>query len=110
MGELETRMGMRIRVAREDLGLTQEEVGAQLRLTAVGYGAFERGDRQVGGDHLLRLAVILRRDVNYLLDVPTPQGLQPDEDELLVLYRRVTNAEIRRVITEMVRSAAGPGR
>jgi len=106
MGDLELRMGRRIRSAREDVGLTQEEVAGQLGMSSEGYGHFERGARQIGMDHLLRLSEILRRPVSYLLDVPDPCGVTPDEQDFVRRLRRVTNPEILATILRMVDAAA----
>jgi transcriptional regulator with XRE-family HTH domain len=105
MGKLEKRIGQRIRAARERLGLTQEEVASQLKLSGVGYGGFERGDRQVSIDHLIALTHILDKPITYFLDVPSMTGLSSDEEEVVWLYRAVQSKVIRRAIKHMLESA-----
>ena len=50
------KIGKRIRRARERLGLSQRDVAEQLSLSDVGYGAFERGDRQISIEYLFALS------------------------------------------------------
>jgi len=110
MDDLDLRVGARIRAAREQAGLTQEEVAGHLGLATVSYGAFERGDRQIGIHHLIKVAGVLGRSVNYLLDLPTPEGLTPDEQEVVEWYRAVRNPEIRHTIRGMLKVAADQAR
>lgn len=110
MAGLKKKIGARLRQAREDKGLTQEEVARQLGLTDVGYGAYERGQRLIPVDCLVKLTSILDRSVNYFLDSPPPEGgLSPDEEELVKLYRAVPNPVIKETLMLQVRAAVPRG-
>lgn len=82
-------MGARLRAAREGRGLTQEEVAKQLGITAVGYGNFERGDRQIGLEYLEPLSKTLGKLPAYFLGLSATPGLTSQEDDLLALYRQL---------------------
>lgn len=81
-------MGKRIRAARVKAGYTQQYVADQLNpaLSNVGYGAYERGEREIGLDYLLQLSRILSKPLNYFLGIP--DEYTPDEQDLIHLYRK----------------------
>jgi len=79
----------RVRAVRESLDprLTQEEVGAKLGLSKVGYGHYERGSQPFSVWHLYQLARVLGRPIEYFLGLAT--DLRLDEQTLLGAYRRL---------------------
>ena len=101
---LKRKIGTRLRQAREDKGLTQEEVADLLGLTDVGYGAYERGQRLIPVDFLVKLTGILDRSVNYFLDSPAPNGLTPEEEELVKLYRTASDSAIKTSLMRIARA------
>jgi transcriptional regulator with XRE-family HTH domain len=102
---LKKKIGARLRQAREDKGLTQEDVAHLLGLTDVGYGAYERGQRLIPVDFLIKLTGILDRSVNYFLDSPAPNGLTPEEEEIVKLYRQTNGPAEKAAVTRIVRAA-----
>jgi transcriptional regulator with XRE-family HTH domain len=105
---LRKKIGARLRQAREDVGLTQEDVARLLGLTDVGYGAYERGQRLIPVDCLVKLTGILDRSVNYFLDSPPVDGLSPEEEELVRLYRAVTDLAIKESLIRIARATVPP--
>ena len=101
---LKRKIGTRLRQAREDKRLTQEEVADLLGLTDVGYGAYERGQRLIPVDFLVKLTGILDRSVNYFLDSPAPNGLTPEEEELVKLYRTASDSAIKTSLMRIARA------
>ena len=101
---LKRKIGTRLRQAREDKGLTQEEVADLLGLTDVGYGAYERGQRLIPVDFLIKLTGILDRSVNYFLDSPAPNGLTPEEEELVRIYRAASDSAIKTSLMRIARA------
>lgn len=87
--QLTRDIARRVRATREGLEprLTQEDVGARLGLSKVGYGHYERGSQPFSVWHLFELATILGRPVEYYLGLST--DLRPDEQVLLGGYRRL---------------------
>lgn len=76
-------VGERIRKARKDAGLTQNQLAARLSISYVNISQLERGERNPGVDTLQRIADALDLPVGELLGtVP-----QPDRD-----YERVCDA------------------
>jgi transcriptional regulator with XRE-family HTH domain len=90
--QLTRDIARRVRATREGLEprLTQEDVGARLGLSKVGYGHYERGSQPFSVWHLFELATILGRPVEYFLGLSTE--LRPDEQVLLGGYRRLDDS------------------
>ena len=104
--DLASRIGKRIRAAREKMGLTQIEVAEKLGLSGVGYGAFERGDSLIGLDYLLRLVQLLGRPITYFTEQPSLPGLTAEEEELVRMWRQITMPEIRRFLWQSMEAAS----
>lgn len=90
--KLTREIAFRVRATREgrEPRMTQEEVGAKLSLSKVGYGHYERGSQPFSVWHLFELATILGRPVEYFLGLRT--DLRPDEQVLLAGYRRLDDS------------------
>ena len=90
--QLTRDIARRVRATREGVEprLTQEDVGARLGLSKVGYGHYERGSQPFSVWHLFELATILGRPVEYFLGLST--DLRPDEQVLLGGYRRLDDS------------------
>ena len=86
---LTREIASRARAARESLEpkLTQEELGAKIGLSKVGYGHYERGTQPFSVWHLYQLARVLGRPLEYFLGLTTE--LRLDEQTLLGAYRRL---------------------
>ena len=65
-----TRIGGRIRKAREARGFSQQELGAALGLTATAINYYEKGKRKISIGDIYRLAKVLRKPVGYFLSGP----------------------------------------
>jgi len=87
--DLTRAIASRVRAVREsqEPKLTQEDVGAKLGLSKVGYGHYERGSQPFSVWHLYQLARVLGRPIEYFLGLPTDLCL--DEQTLLGAYRRL---------------------
>lgn len=57
----------RIRDLREDHDWSQAEVAAMLNMTQTGYSKYERGERDIPTDVLIRLSQIYDTSIDYLL-------------------------------------------
>jgi transcriptional regulator with XRE-family HTH domain len=100
---------VRLKNARLALGLTHQDVGARIGITATGYGNYERGTRLPPVDQLVRLTGALECSINYLLDLPAGKnGLTAEEEELVLAFRAVRVPMIRESLLRMVRAAAPP--
>jgi len=65
-------LGRRLREAREDLGFTQEEVSAALRIPRTSVHAMEAGKRKVTAGELRRLGRLYERSIEWLLGEADP--------------------------------------
>lgn len=91
MQNLKTRVGMRIRMARKQRGLTQEDVAERASVNITYYGKIERGEANVSLDLLEAVAASIETSVERLVG----GHAAPDPDDMLVL-----------IIGDMLRLAA----
>lgn len=94
----------RIKAARRESGLSQEDVGRRLGLSRSGYGHLEDGSRLLTLDDLANLSRILGRPVEYFLGLDT--GMTEDEGQLLAAYQSIDDDVAKRLVLAMVREAA----
>lgn len=83
----------RLKDAREDSGLSQEEVAKRLGLGShVAYGHYERGETDPDITNLVKLSKIFNKPVTWFLGIENEDGkhLSEDEKELLEAYRSLT--------------------
>ena len=64
-------IGMRIQQAREELGLTQEEMAAKLGCTQEALSNYELGKRRLYLASLEQIANILGKPLSYFMESPT---------------------------------------
>lgn len=76
----------RIRQAREATGLSQEDLGAKIGMSKVGYGHYERGTHLPNLWQLMQLSRLLNRPIEWFLGLPSE--LTADEQQVLALYRQ----------------------
>ncbi len=108
--ELARLIGIRLRNAREKLGLTLEDVGESIGLSTTGYGHYERGKRLPPVDQLVKLTRVLDTSINYLLDLPADTDNLSEEEEVLLRYfRAIRDPMIRDALLQMARAGAHPG-
>lgn len=60
-------IGDRIKKAREEIFISQAELGARLGVTATAINYYEKGKRKINIEDLFRLAATLRKPVDYFL-------------------------------------------
>lgn len=57
----------RIRDLREDRDWTQTDIARKLNMTQAGYSKYERGERDIPTEILIKLAEIYNTSIDYLL-------------------------------------------
>jgi len=77
-------IGMRIQQARQELGLTQEELAAKLGCTQAALSNYELGKRRLYLASLEQIANILGKPLSYFLE----SLASPDEDDSQNWYPR----------------------
>src|SRR5438105_715217 len=80
----QTTLASRLREAREEAGVTQEEAAASLKLPRTAVVQIENGNRVVSSLELLRFAKAYRRDIGDFFE---EGALKVEEGPELVLYR-----------------------
>lgn len=94
----------RIREARRQSGLTQEEVGKHLGVARTTIVAIERGERRVQPEELMKLAALFGRQVNDLLRASAP--VEPLGVQFrLSLARAAEPKHLESAVTELERLA-----
>lgn len=69
MGNILDRVGLKIRIGREERGLSQEELGTLAGLHRAYIGQVERGEKNIGLRNLEKIAGALDVETRWLLDV-----------------------------------------
>ncbi len=67
-------IGRRIRAAREEAGLSQEELGEKVGYSAMGISHLENGDRKIKIEDLQKIAEAIEAQIAYLLEPITKQS------------------------------------
>ena len=129
---IDIHVGARLRLRRNLMGLSQEQLGATCGLTFQQIQKYERGINRMGASRLYQFAVVLRVPVSYFFEeIPgslsgasdqsgmgenEQSGLEgmPSADtellhrretlELIRAYYRITDAKQRRKIFELIKS------
>src|SRR6266850_194967 len=77
-------LGRRLKQARESVGLTQDDVAAQVGISRGALAQFEAGSKAPNSLHLVKLAEIYRRELGELLAV---QFDEAGRDPITALFR-----------------------
>jgi len=113
--------GMKIRVARQALGLTQAALGMKLGVTFQQVQKYEKGSNRVGASRLQALAIILNVPISFFFE-GGPEGQASilelgnrEEADLLVqflstkegrqlnaAFRKIADTRVRRRIVAMI--------
>lgn len=106
----DTLVGARIRRRREELGLTQSDLGALTGVTYQQVQKYERGDNRVSGSMLYRIARALGSPIQYFFqDLPDPadseartgngRAFEDHEGEILTAMKAMTRKKRRLLLT-----------
>ncbi len=104
----QVEVGQRLRLARETLGLTQEDVASVLGIPRTSVIAMEAGRRNVTALELRRLARLYRRSVAWVLgEEPEDAGQANAEDGALYRATSGLSAEDREQVLRFAQFLAG---
>lgn len=124
---VDVHVGSRVRLRRTLLGMSQEKLGDALGLTFQQVQKYERGANRIGSSRLYQLSKILDVPVSFFFDDMetsgagamrgmSESGAEPFEAEQLArretlelvrAYYRITDANVRKRIFELIKSVAG---
>lgn len=130
---IDIHVGMRLRLRRTLLGLSQEKLGEGIGLTFQQVQKYERGSNRIGASRLYDLSRILEVPVGFFFDdmpddiagkspvnrMSETSDYRPEDDdmhkretlELVRAYYRITAPSIRKKVFDLVKSlgeAKGP--
>jgi transcriptional regulator with XRE-family HTH domain len=116
---VDRHVGVRIRMRRKELGVSQERLAEALGITFQQVQKYERGANRVSASKLWEIASALRTPVGYFYDglgdqeTATAQRdaaqefmLSSDGIELMSTFPRISEPLVRRKIVELVRVVA----
>lgn len=93
-------LGERVKIQRQKLGFTQEELGEISDVTSAYIGQIERNERTPSLKRIKKIAKQLDVSVEYLV-VGAKDSIQTDEDIMFELQG--TNEKQRNLIIEMIK-------
>jgi transcriptional regulator with XRE-family HTH domain len=113
---IDRHVGLRIRLRRKELGVSQERLAEHIGLTFQQIQKYERAANRVSASKLWEMAQALSTSVAYFYeglgelpaaDAPDEAAptyfMTPDVMELALLFPKVRTARVRRQIVELVR-------
>lgn len=118
---VDKHVGLRVRMRRIELGLSQTALGEELGLTFQQVQKYEKGVNRIGAGRLQQIALILKVPVPYFFDglnerTQTNSGdrqlkilefaSSPDGISLALAFNRIKDAKVRRGVVELVERLA----
>jgi transcriptional regulator with XRE-family HTH domain len=116
---IDRHVGLRIRMRRKELGISQERLAESIGLTFQQVQKYERATNRVSASKLWEMAKALSTSVAYFyegLGEPTTPGAPSDPMqefllsneglELAQVFPRIRHARVRRKILDLVRAMA----
>jgi transcriptional regulator with XRE-family HTH domain len=117
---IDRHVGLRIRMRRKELGLSQQRLGDAVGLTFQQIQKYERAANRVSASKLWELSRALAAPVGYFFEglaegdvAATLPGehlqdflMTPDGLELAVIFPRITQPRLRRKVVELVQALA----
>ncbi|HEY3947429.1 helix-turn-helix transcriptional regulator [Phenylobacterium sp.] len=120
---VDRHVGLRIRMRRKELGISQERLAESIGLTFQQVQKYERAANRVSASKLWEMSRALSTNVSYFYEglageaegrganlpreamqdfLMTPEGI-----ELAAIFPRITRSRVRRKILDLVRAMAG---
>lgn len=105
--DIDTKIGANVRVRREDIGMTQAQLGQAIGVTFQQVQKYERGANRISAAALLRIADALECSVADLYGDPDPAGTSMSERAILKLWQQLREPE-RDAVVAMIREFLKP--
>jgi transcriptional regulator with XRE-family HTH domain len=118
---VDRHVGLRIRMRRKELGMSQERLAESIGLTFQQVQKYERATNRVSASKLWEMAKVLRTNVGYFYEglsdgADGPMAVRNDPmqafllsnegAELAHLFPKIRQARVRRKILDLVRAMA----
>jgi transcriptional regulator with XRE-family HTH domain len=124
---IDIHVGSRVRLRRMLVGMSQEKLGEQLKLTFQQVQKYEKGSNRIGASRLFQISQILGVPVQFFYDdldmgsAPAVAGFaeaQPQDNVMDFVssaegvtlnraYARISDPQLRRRVLDLVRALAG---
>lgn len=112
---VDREIGARVRMWRQERGLSQEKLGDALGLTFQQVQKYEKGTNRIGGSRLTQIAAILKVSASTLLGEGEPEGdhstapllAEAGALELLRMYHRMDRKQRGLVIAVCAQMTGG---
>src|SRR5258708_3267144 len=120
---IDRHVGLRIRLRRKELGISQERLAESIGLTFQQIQKYERAANRVSASKLWEMARALSTSISYfyegLSDASEPPGsnlphetlqnflLTPEGMELAAVFPRIPAGRVRRKMLDLARAMAG---
>jgi transcriptional regulator with XRE-family HTH domain len=119
---IDRHVGMRVRMRRMMLGISQEKLGERLGLTFQQVQKYEKGINRIGASRLMQMSGILGVPVSFFFedapseaqlmdgDLTTPGALLvvPGAIQLLQAYSRIEDPGVRRSLVNIAENIGRP--
>jgi transcriptional regulator with XRE-family HTH domain len=99
---IDRHVGKRVRRARLDAGLSQEELGRGVGVSFQAVQKYEQGENRVSASRLFRTAQLVDQPISFFFEgldrdalVPDVAVFLPEELDLVRHYRRIESKEVR---------------
>ncbi|RXZ79908.1 XRE family transcriptional regulator [Paenibacillaceae bacterium] len=96
-------IGSRIRQAREEQGITQEQLAEQLDVSNAYISKIERGKTPINLDRLSQLCMLLEESTEYILNGADRSNDDYLRNEIMVMLENCSPAKIK-LITQLIKS------
>lgn len=90
----------KLREVRKRRGLTQEEIAKKLHMSSVGYGSYERGQREPGIETLKKLSIILNISIDELVENNRERTNEDCANEIIRLVKELSREKNKRKLGE----------
>lgn len=101
-----TYMGQKIREAREEKGLSQEELAAMIYKRRASLSDMENGKMYADVVSFVYLAAILEKPIAYFIlpniNIPSDSDLMGDELEVIQQFRRIRDPKQRKLAVKQI--------
>jgi transcriptional regulator with XRE-family HTH domain len=120
---VDRHVGLRIRMRRKELGISQERLAESIGLTFQQVQKYERAANRVSASKLWEMSRALSTNISYFYEglgdaIETPGSnlpresmqdflLTPEGIELAAVFPKIAKGRVRRKILELVRAMAG---
>lgn len=107
---IDLHVGKRLRLRRTLLGMSQEQLGAELNITFQQVQKYERAANRISASRLWDMSQILDVPINYFFDDMSETTMQssPRREtlELVRAYYNIESASARKRVADMVKAIA----